>query len=275
MAAVPRISPHVLLLGGHGKVAMLLTPLLLARNWNVTSVVRNPEHEPEILNLGKGQKGKVEVLLSSLEEVKQPADAKKILDTVKPDYVVWSAGAGGKGGPERTYAIDQDAAKHFINASFSYPSVTKFLLISHLGSRRNKARWMSDEDWAHIVHLDTQALPTYARAKLEADEYFTALAAKRKKEGGHFQAINLRPGLLDDNKATGKVQLGHTRAVGTVSREDVAIVADRLLARADTEGWIDLMEGDEPVDEAIERVVREKIDAVEGEDVEAMIKRFS
>lgn len=92
MAAVPRISPHVLLLGGHGKVAMLLTPLLLARNWNVTSVVRNPEHEPEILNLGKGQKGKVEVLLSSLEEVKQPADAKKILDTVKPDYVVWSAG---------------------------------------------------------------------------------------------------------------------------------------------------------------------------------------
>ncbi|KAJ9255830.1 hypothetical protein DTO207G8_2847 [Paecilomyces variotii] len=275
MAAVPRISPHVLLLGGHGKVAMLLTPLLLARNWNVTSVVRNPEHEPEILNLGKGQKGKVEVLLSSLEEVKQPADAKKILDTVKPDYVVWSAGAGGKGGPERTYAIDQDAAKHFINASFSYPSVTKFLLISHLGSRRNKARWMSDEDWAHIVHLDTQALPTYARAKLEADEYFTALAAKRKQEGGHFQAINLRPGLLDDNKATGKVQLGHTRAVGTVSREDVAIVADRLLARADTEGWIDLMEGDEPVDEAIERVVREKIDAVEGEDVEAMIKRFS
>ncbi|KAJ9197677.1 hypothetical protein DTO164E3_5531 [Paecilomyces variotii] len=275
MAAVPRISPHVLLLGGHGKVAMLLTPLLLARNWNVTSVVRNPEHEPEILNLGKGQKGKVEVLLSSLEEVKQPADAKKILDTVKPDYVVWSAGAGGKGGPERTYAIDQDAAKHFINASFSYPSVTKFLLISHLGSRRNKARWMSDEDWAHIVHLDTQALPTYARAKLEADEYFTALAAKRKKEGGHFQAINLRPGLLDDNKATGKVQLGHTRAVGTVSREDVAIVADRLLARVDTEGWIDLMEGDEPVDEAIERVVREKIDAVEGEDVEAMIKRFS
>ncbi|KAJ9270359.1 hypothetical protein DTO212C5_3602 [Paecilomyces variotii] len=275
MAAVPRISPHVLLLGGHGKIAMLLTPLLLARNWNVTSVVRNPEHEPEILNLGKGQKGKVEVLLSSLEEVKQPADAKKILDTVKPDYVVWSAGAGGKGGPERTYAIDQDAAKHFINASFSYPSVTKFLLISHLGSRRNKARWMSDEDWAHIVHLDTQALPTYARAKLEADEYFTALAAKRKKEGGHFQAINLRPGLLDDNKATGKVQLGHTKAVGTVSREDVAVVADRLLARADTEGWIDLMEGDEPVDEAIERVVREKIDAVEGEDVEAMIKRFS
>ncbi|KAL1861931.1 hypothetical protein Plec18170_000755 [Paecilomyces lecythidis] len=277
MAAVPHPSaPHVLLLGGHGKVALLLTPLLLARNWNVTSVIRNPEHEQEIVNLGKGQKGKVEVLISSLEEIKSPADAKKILDTVKPDYVVWSAGAGGKGGPERTYAIDQDAAKHFIAASFSYPSVTKFLLISHVGSRRKQPSWWSDEDWAHIVHLDTEVLPTYARAKLEADEYFTAAAAKRKQEGrpGHFQAINLRPGLLTDHKATGKVQLGRTGAQGTVTREDVAIVADRLLARADTEGWIDLLNGDEPIDEAIERVVREKIDTVEGEDVEGMIRRF-
>lgn len=191
--------------------------------------------------------------------------------------LLFTTGAGGKGGPERTYAIDQDAAKHFISASFSHPGVSKFLLISHLGSRRNKPSWMSDEDWAHIVHLDTQVLPTYAKAKLEADEYFTALAAKRKREGrpGHFQAILLRPGLLTDHKATGKVSLGKTSAQGTVTREDVAIVADKLLARADTQGWIDLLNGDEPIDEAIERVVQEKIDAVEGEDVEAMIKRFS
>lgn len=83
---------HVLLLGGHGKVALYLTPLLLNRAWSVTSVVRNPDHESEILDLGKGRKGKLSVLISSLENVKSATDAKKILDATKPDYVVWSAG---------------------------------------------------------------------------------------------------------------------------------------------------------------------------------------
>jgi hypothetical protein len=54
----------------------------------------------------------------------------------------------------------------------------------------------------------------------------------------------------------------------------VAIVADQLLARDDTEGWIDLVNGDVPVEEAVEKVASEKIDAVEGEDVEGMVKRF-
>jgi nucleoside-diphosphate-sugar epimerase len=83
---------HVLLLGGHGKVALHLTPLLLNRGWSVTSVIRNPTHESEILALGKGLKGTLNVLLSSLEDVKSASDAQKIIDTVTPDYVVWSAG---------------------------------------------------------------------------------------------------------------------------------------------------------------------------------------
>ena len=83
---------QVLLLGGHGKVALHLTPLLLKRAWNVTSVVRNPDHESDILALGKGLKGKLNVLISSLEDVKSAGDAQKIIDTVSPDYVVWSAG---------------------------------------------------------------------------------------------------------------------------------------------------------------------------------------
>jgi dTDP-4-dehydrorhamnose reductase len=83
---------QVLLLGGHGKVALYLTPLLLNRAWNVTSVVRNPDHETEILALGKGRKGNVNVLISSLADVKSAGDAQQILNSVKPDYVVWSAG---------------------------------------------------------------------------------------------------------------------------------------------------------------------------------------
>jgi nucleoside-diphosphate-sugar epimerase len=84
--------PRVLLLGGHGKVALHLTPLLLAKSWDVTSVIRDPKQQDDILELGKGQKGRIDVLVESLEDVKSDADAKRVLDKVKPDYVVWSAG---------------------------------------------------------------------------------------------------------------------------------------------------------------------------------------
>jgi nucleoside-diphosphate-sugar epimerase len=85
-------TPRVLLIGGHGKVSLHLTPLLLAKSWNVTTIIRDPKQQDEILALGKDQKGQVDVLVESLEDVKSNADAQKILDRVKPDYVVWSAG---------------------------------------------------------------------------------------------------------------------------------------------------------------------------------------
>lgn len=151
-------------------------------------------------------------------------------------------------------------------------------MVSYLGSRRKQPSWMPDDEWAGVVKVNTEVLPTYAQAKQEADEYMTALAAQRKREAGParpFQAINLRPGLLTDQPATRKVELGITpKGRGSVTREDVAIVADLLLARADTEGWIDLVNGEEGVEEAVERVAREKVDAVVGEDVEGMVKRF-
>jgi nucleoside-diphosphate-sugar epimerase len=94
-------SHHVLLLGGHGKVAQYLTPLLLRRSWTVTSIIRNQDQAQALKKLGEDQPGKLEVLVRSLEDVKSDSQAKSLIDEVKPDYIVWSAGAGGKGGPER------------------------------------------------------------------------------------------------------------------------------------------------------------------------------
>ncbi len=85
-------TPRVLLLGGHGRVTMLLQPLLLARSWHVTSVIRNPDQEAEILALGKDKPGKIEVLVDSLDDVKEVSQAERVLNKVKPDIVVWSAG---------------------------------------------------------------------------------------------------------------------------------------------------------------------------------------
>ncbi|OJD11541.1 hypothetical protein AJ78_07714 [Emergomyces pasteurianus Ep9510] len=288
-------NPRVLLLGGHGKIARFLTPLLLNRSWDVTSVIRNPDHINDIMKLGTGKKGKVDVLISSLDEVKSVNDAKAIVDRVKPNYVVWAAGAGGKGGALRTYTIDRDAAKHFISATFTNPSITKFLLISHIGSRRKQPPWLSPDTWERFEHINQDVLPDYYQAKLAADEYFTVMARKRaemddqlgRKEGSsgaeaRFQAILLRPGPLMDAPATWKVELGKPKEVvleggvpANVGREDVAIVADRLLARGDTRGWLDLLGGEDEIDEAVEMVVRDRVDAVEGEDVDRMCEEIT
>lgn len=94
---------HVLLLGGHGKIAQLLTPLLLRRGWDVTSVIRTDEQSPAIRELlgraqpgGENGVGKLHVLVHSLAEVKTQEDAKGVIDRAGKegdvDYVVWSAG---------------------------------------------------------------------------------------------------------------------------------------------------------------------------------------
>ena len=82
----------ILLIGGHGKIAQLLTPLLLAKSWNVTSMIRTASQQPAIEKLGQGQPGKLSVLVRSVADVQSEKDAKSILDQVKPDWVVWSAG---------------------------------------------------------------------------------------------------------------------------------------------------------------------------------------
>lgn len=85
-------SKRVLLLGGHGKISLLLTPHLVSKSWHVTSVIRAADQEDDILASVKDQPGKVEVLISSLEDIRSKADAQKVIDKSKPDYVVWSAG---------------------------------------------------------------------------------------------------------------------------------------------------------------------------------------
>lgn len=266
--AIMAATTKVLLLGGHGKIALHLTPLLLAKKWSVTSVVRNPDHEPEILKLGQGKPGNLSVLIESLDDVKSDNDAKRVLDQVDPDIVVFSAGAGGKGGPSRTKAVDEVAAKHYINSALARPNVKKFLMVSYIASRRNMPPWWNDKDWEAAQHVNTQVLPAYFASKVEADEHLTASANKRMKGGdSKFQMINLRPGTLTDDPA-GNVNLGQTPARGKVSREAVAQVAAALLARTDTRGYFDLLDGDEPIDAAIDRLVKEEHNGLQGEDMD-------
>ncbi|KAI9808199.1 MAG: hypothetical protein M1825_004656 [Sarcosagium campestre] len=271
------MSPNVLLLGGHGKIALLLTPRLLARSWNVTSVIRNPAQGEAIQKIGAGHPGQLDILVRSLDDIKSVRDAENVINEAKPDYVVWAAGAGGKGGADRTYAIDRDAASHFIRAAVAVPSVTKFVLISYIASRRQKAPWWTEEDWAAAQRLNTQILPDYFQAKVAADECLTALGRKRVQAGdSKFQAVVFRPGTLTDEEWKGKVKLGKTiMKGGTVSRADAAEVVEQLLLSPKVRGWVDCIEGNAGVEEEVERTVRDGEDAIEGEDLQSIENKFS
>lgn len=259
------MAHNVLLLGGHGKIAQLLTPLLLRRSWNVTSIIRNADQIPAVEKLAPStSSGKLTVLVRSLEDITSQSKARSLIDEVKPDYVVWSAGAGGKGGPSRTFAIDRDAAIHFIRAAAEDDSgVTRFLMVSYLGSRRVKPSWWSEKAWADMEGVNRGVLKNYYEAKVAADEVL--YEEGRKRDG--FVGICLRPGTLTDEGAGG-VELGRTKeSGGGVSRESVAVVAERLLAEEGVKNvWLDLVDGEEEIGDAVGRAVREGVDCAEGEE---------
>ena len=173
-------------------------------------------------------------------------------------------GAGGKGAPERTTIIDQDVASRFIRAAASTPSITRFLLVSYISSRRAAPAWWDDEAWTAAQEANRKMARYYA-AKIAADE---VLVREARKRGAGFAAIDLRPGALSDG-AAGPVELGRTKSSrGKVSRASVAAVTDALLAADAVEScWLDLLDGDNEIADAVKSVVASKVDALEGEPV--------
>lgn len=260
------MTRHVLILGGHGQISQLLTPILLRKSWTVTSVIRSQEQVPAIEKLAEGvSTGRLNVLVRSLEDVAQQSHAQAVLDEVKPDTIFWSAGAGGKGDPQRTYLIDRDAAVHFIKAAVATPSIRQFILVSYLASRRRKPSWWDDAAWGDAQQVNT-VLARYYDAKIVADEELLLEAAKRR-DG--FAGISLRPGTLTADPA-GKVEFGQTKqAKGNIPRASVAEVAAALMEKEGEvkSSWVDLLEGTEGVGEAVDRVVREGVDVSREDEV--------
>lgn len=102
-------TARVLLIGGHGKISLLMTSAMLSRSWHVTSLIRSPEQSAEIESKGKGQPGKIDVVVESLEDVTSVQKAQRVLDQVKPDFVIWSAGLFSL---TIVYPVDGIAAYH-------------------------------------------------------------------------------------------------------------------------------------------------------------------
>ena len=95
------------------------------------------------------------------------------------DEIVWSAGAGG-GDPERTYAVDRDAAIRSMSAA--PVGVSRYVMVSYIGSRRDHAVAQDDPFFA------------YAEAKSIADEHL---------RGTDLEWTILAPGPLYVEELTG------------------------------------------------------------------------
>ncbi|WP_460774092.1 SDR family oxidoreductase [Microbacterium sp. GXF7504] len=194
---------RILVFGGHGKVALHLERILADRGDTVTAVIRNPDHEGEVAATGANP-----VVLDV-----ESADVETLRNLVAGnDAVVWSAGAGG-GSPERTYAVDRDAAIRSMDAAVA-AGVRRYVMVSWIGSRPD-----------HGVPEGDAFFP-YADAKLAADEHLRASG---------LDATVLGPGTLTLDDATGLIELD-PEGSGEVPRADVAAVVAAVLADPTTIG---------------------------------------
>ena len=144
---------RVTIIGGHGKIALILAPLLVEAGHEVTSVIRNPDHVADVEATG------ATALVSSVED----ADTNALADLLSgQDAVVWSAGAGG-GDPERTFAVDRDAAIRSMDAAQT-AGVGRYVMVSFSGADRDS-----------LVPEDNP-FRSYQDAKIAADEHLRASA---------------------------------------------------------------------------------------------------
>ena len=210
---------RILIIGGHGKVALLLAPLLVSRGDDVSSVIRNADHGADVSATGATPVvADVEAL--SLDEL-------AALSTGY-DAVVWSAGAGG-GSPARTYAVDRDAAIRSMDAAAA-AGVPRYVMVSY---------FFASSD--HGVPADDPFF-AYAEAKAAADDHLRA---------SDLSWTVLGPSALTFDPPTGRIDRGAAES-GSVSRADVAAVIAATLIEPGTIGrTIRFNSGEVPIVEAI------------------------
>jgi uncharacterized protein YbjT (DUF2867 family) len=213
---------RIAIIGGHGKVALLLSTILAGEGHSVTSFIRNPDHSADVAATGATPG------ILDIENAPTAAIAEALQGH---DAVVWSAGAGG-GNPERTYAVDRDAAIRSMDAA-AQAGVNRYVMVSYLGAGRD-----------HGVPEDNSFF-AYAESKAAADEYL---------RGTGLDWTILGPGTLTEKPGTGRIDVDPPKeGGGETSRANTAIVAAAVLDLPETAGrTIGFRDGALPVAAALE-----------------------
>ena len=214
---------RIAIVGGHGKVARHLHPILVRAGHTPVALVRKAEYRAELEDLG------AEVRLLDIEREGTTAFATAFKDC---EAVVFSAGGGPDGNVTRKRTVDLEGSLKSIEAAKA-AGIRRFIQVSAI----------SVDD---PLPADTgEVWRAYVEAKRDAD------AALR---GSGLDWTILRPGRLTDGPGTGAVELGPEVSRGEIPRADVAAVAAEVLGNAGAIGhqW-NVISGGTPIAEAVQR----------------------
>lgn len=213
---------HVVIAGGHGKIALRLEQLLAERGDSVEGLVRSAGQLEDLARVG------AQGVVCDLEQVSLEDLAGGLSGA---DAVVFAAGAGPGSGSARKDTVDRGAAVLFADAA-ELAGVPRYLMISTMGIERAGAAGMDQE------------FTDYLRAKHAAEEDLRA-----RKIGWTI----LRPGALLDEPGSGFVRLAvPSLPFAPVPRDDVALVLRELLDTPAAVGrTLEVTAGAEPVAEAV------------------------
>lgn len=211
----------VFVVGANGQIGKHLINLLKdSKEHTVRAMVRKAEQVEAYEKLG------VETKLADLEgSVDEIAEAAKGCDAI-----VFTAGAGGHTGAEKTILIDLDGAAKTIEAAEKV-GIERFIMVSGMHVNRR-------EKWSSIKH--------YMAAKYHADKIL-------EKSGLTYTII--RPGILTNEPGTGKALITEGLELTEIPREDVAQTILNVLPMENTfNRSFDLVSGEELILEALNKI---------------------
>ncbi|WEV72992.1 SDR family oxidoreductase [Bifidobacterium sp. ESL0790] len=222
---------RVVILGGHGKVALLAEPKLVDAGFDVDAVIRNPGQSEDVRKAGANP------VVFDMEHANVDSFVGLFEGAVA---VVFSAGAGGDDAV-RTHAVDYQAAVNAMDAA-EKAGVRRFVMVSYDTASRDP----KSMGWP-------ESFVPYAQAKHDADAHL--------RESSLDYTI-LGPGLLTLEPETDKIVLSddHTMIDGkpataeqrATSRGNVAAVIARVLgADVVKRKTIAFYDGQTPIDEAL------------------------
>lgn len=211
---------QVFIVGGSGQIARLLATTLSKGGHQVQSMYRNPSQKEALQALG------AKPILGNLLEL-TPQELSELMKG--SDTVVFSAGAGGKGGMEMTDAIDGKGLELSVKAA-EKAGIKRFILVSAFPEAgRDKALGEGFEN--------------YMRIKKAADVYLTHST---------LDWVIVRPGTLTDHHGSKKINVGPAIAYGDVSRENVALTLAQIIEHPKIKKIIiELTDGDTDIPHAI------------------------
>jgi uncharacterized protein YbjT (DUF2867 family) len=207
----------VVVAGGHGKVGRRLLWLLAERGHRARGLIRNPDHAGDLEAVG------AEPVVCDLE---REEDLAPFVEGA--DAVVFAAGAGPGSGPERKKTVDLGGAVKLIEACQA-KGVRRYVMVSSVG--------------ADDPSRGSEQMRAYLEAKAAAD---------RALEQAGLDHTIVRPGMLTDDPATGRIAAGPDVERAAIPRDDVAATLAEVLVADNTIGKVFVVvSGDTPIEEAV------------------------